>query len=195
MSRLPRSAILAWTVTSFALGALCCRTLPNTTAAPSDRGEIGSPQGGARIAVVDMQRAAAECSDGVRAQAEFKRLFEQRQKDLDRRHEDLARSKVEIEELAKKGASRDELERRLSEWYRRVIDYQLAYKEHQDDLQRKQSELTGPILQKLIRAADRLAAERGFDVVVDKGAVPHVRVGLDITEGVMLLAAAEGDGR
>jgi outer membrane protein len=57
--------------------------------------------------------------------------------------------------------------------------------EYNKELQKKQNELTQPIFQKSMGIIRRLASTEGFDVVVDKQAVPYVRSDLDLTDRVI----------
>ena len=55
----------------------------------------------AKIAVVDIQRAALETEDGLRAQAQLRKYFDRRQAELNARQDDLLRKKDEIERQSK----------------------------------------------------------------------------------------------
>src|SRR5262245_1821067 len=50
-----------------------------------------------KIAVVDMQRALNETEDGRKAKAQLKKLFEDRQKQLDKQQKDLQTMKESLE--------------------------------------------------------------------------------------------------
>jgi outer membrane protein len=60
-----------------------------------------------------------------------------------------------------------------------------VYVEYNKELQKKQGELTKPIFQRAMGIIRRIASKEGFDVVVDKQAVPYVRSDLDLTDRVI----------
>jgi len=138
----------------------------------------------AKIAVVDTQRAIMETEDGLRAQATLKKLFDKRQRELDKKQTDLQKEREDIEKqqnVLSKGA----LQKRVEKWQREMIQLQTVFVEYNKELQKKQNELTQPIFQKSMGIIRRLASTEGFDVVVDKQAVPYVRSDLDLTDRVI----------
>lgn len=137
-----------------------------------------------KIAVVDTQRAIMETEDGLRAQATLKKLFDSRQRELDKKQEDLQKERADIEkqrDVVSKGA----LAKRVEKWQRDMIQLQTVFVEYNKELQKKQGELTQPIFQKAMGIIRRLATQNGYDVVVDKQAVPYVRTDLDLTDSVI----------
>jgi outer membrane protein len=145
----------------------------------------------AKVGVVDTQRAIMETEDGLRAQATLKKLFDARQRELDKKQEDLQKEREDIEKqrnVLSKGA----LQKRIEKWQREMIQLQTVFVEYNKELQKKQNELTAPIFQKSMGLIRRLAAQEGFDMVVDKQAVPYVRSDLDLTDRVIQLYNAGG---
>jgi outer membrane protein len=139
-----------------------------------------------KVAVVDTQRAVMETEDGLRAQASVKKFFDSRQRDLDKRQNDLRKEKEDIEK--QRGVlSKASLQNRVEKWQRQAVELQTAYVDYNKELQNKQYEMTQPILEKALAIISRLARQEGFDVVVDKQAVPYVRTDLDLTDRVITL--------
>jgi len=138
-----------------------------------------------KIAVVDTQRAIMETEDGIRAQATLKKLFDSRQRELDKKQDELQKERADIEKqqgVLSKGA----LSKRIEKWQRDMIQLQTVFVEYNKELQKKQSELTQPIFQKAMGIIRRLATQDAYDVVVDKQAVPYVRSDLDLTDRVIV---------
>ena len=98
-----------------------------------------------KIGVVDMQRAMMQTEDGLRAQATIKKFFDRRQQELDRRQDELQRERDDLAKQAKV-LSRAALQRRMELWQRRMIEVQTLFVEYNKELQKKQSELTAPII-------------------------------------------------
>jgi outer membrane protein len=159
-----------------------------TFAAPS------AAQAQAKIAVVDTERAVMETEDGLRAQATLKKLFDSKQHELDKKQEELVKEREDIEkqrDVLSKGA----LAKRADKWQRDMMQLQQKFVEYNQDIQKKQGELTQPVFQKTMNIIRRLATQEGYDVVVDKKAVPYVRSDLDVTDRVITMynSGAGGD--
>src|SRR6478609_3545753 len=123
---------------------------------------LGSAQAHAqsKIAVVDTQRAIMETEDGLRAQATLKKVFDNKQ---------------------------TALAKRVDKWQRDMMALQGVFVDYNKELQKKQGELTQPIVQKIMGAIRRLATQDGLDLVIDKQAAPYVRSDLDVTDRIITL--------
>jgi outer membrane protein len=139
-----------------------------------------------KIAVVDTQRAIMETEDGLRAQATLKKLFDNRQRELDKKQTELQQEREDIEkqrEVLSKGA----LAKRVEKWQREMVQFQTVFVDYNKELQKKQNELTQPIFTKAMGLIRRMATQEGYDLVMDKQAVPYVRSDLDLTDRVITL--------
>ena len=139
-----------------------------------------------RIAVVDTQRAIMETEDGLRAQATLKKIFDSRQRELDKKQDDLQKEREDIEKQ-KDVVSKAALAKRIDKWQREMVQLQTVFVEYNKELQKKQNELTQPVFQKAMGLIRRLATQEGYDVIVDKQAVPYVRSDLDVTDRLITL--------
>jgi outer membrane protein len=148
-----------------------------------------------KIAVVDTQRAVLETEDGMRAQSTLKKLFDAKQRELDKKQEDLQKEREDIEKQ-RNVLSAEAWQKRVETWQRDMAQLQSVFVDYNKDLQKKQGELTEPIFRKTVGIIKRLASTEGYDLVVDKQAVPYVRGDLDLTDKVIQLinsGAAGGD--
>jgi outer membrane protein len=141
-----------------------------------------SPQ--MRVAVVDTQRAVMETEDGLRMQATLKKLFDSRQRELDKKQEDLQKEREDIDKQ-KDVLKKDALAKLYDKWQREMVQLQTVFVEYNKELQKKQGEITQPIFQKAMGIIRRMATQDGYDVVIDKQAVPYVRSDLDLTDRVI----------
>ena len=139
-----------------------------------------------KVAVVDTQRAVMETEDGLRMQATLKKVFDSRQRELDKKQEELQKEREDIEKQ-RDVLSKTALAKRVDKWQREMVNLQTVFVEYNKELQKKQSELTQPIFQKAMGVIRRMATQEGYDVVVDKQAVPYVRSDLDLTDKVIQL--------
>jgi len=146
-----------------------------------------------RIAVVDVQTAVMQTEDGIRAQQTMKKPFDTSQTDLDAKQEELQRAREDIERQARV-LSREALARRTEDWQRRMVELQTVYVDYNKQLQKKQGELTGPILKKMLGIISRIAKKNGYDVIIDRSATPYARQDLDLTEQVVQMYNSGGGG-
>lgn len=139
-----------------------------------------------KVAVVDTQRAMMETEDGLRMQANIKKIFDTKQKQLEVKQQELERERADIEKQ-QNVISQEALRRRAEEWQRQMVELQQMSVAYNQELQKKQSELTQPIIEKTMRLIRRIATAEGFDIVVDKQAVPYSRGDLDLTDRLITL--------
>ena len=134
-----------------------------------------------KIAVVDTQRAVMETEDGLRAQAKLKKLFEDRQKELDGKQNQLQKEREDIEK--QQGVvSQAALQKRVEAWQQDMMQLQAVFVDYNKELQKKQGELTQPIVQKTMGLIRRIATQDGYDLVVEKQVTPYFRSDLDLTD-------------
>jgi outer membrane protein len=137
-----------------------------------------------KIAVVDVQHAVMQTEDGIRAQATLKKLFDRRQQELDSKQNELQRAREDIEKQSRV-LSREALQKRMEDWQRRMVELQTVFVDYNKELQKKQGELTGPIIKKMLSVISRIAKKNGYELIIDKQAAPYARADLDLTEQVI----------
>jgi outer membrane protein len=147
-----------------------------------------------KVAIIDLRRAMFDTEDGLRVQSKLKQLVESRQQELDDKQKALQQAKVDLDKDAKAGKiSKAELQKKYETLQQQAIDFEKMAQDYQRDMQRQDSEMTAPIAQRLMALVRRMAAQNGYDLVLDKAAAPYFRSDLDITDRVIqLYNAAEG---
>ncbi len=140
-----------------------------------------------KIAVVDTQRAIMETEEGLRMQATLKKVFDSRQRELDNKQQELARRSATTSRSSATSSARPRFAKRVDKWQREMVQLQQVFVDYNKELQKKQGELTQPIFQKAMGLIRRVATQQGYDMVVDKQAVPYVRSDLDVTDQVITL--------
>ena len=138
-----------------------------------------------KLGYVDLRRALHETEDGHKAESSLKKVFVQKQKELDEQQEDVKKA---IEDLNKKRTllPADTVRQKESELQERVAKVQQTYMRHQQDLAAKEEEATRPIVERLQRIIAKIAAAENFTMILDKNqgvvfAKPH----LDLTNEVI----------
>jgi outer membrane protein len=128
-----------------------------------------------RVAVVDMQRALNETSDGRRAKAQLKRLFKRRQQALDAKQNEL---------------------KRMEEYQKAFVELQTTYVEYQRELATKEAQLTKGILARMQNILQRIGRADGYTLIVERneGGVVWAPSNIDITDDLIQRYNA-GEGR
>ena len=137
-----------------------------------------------KIAVVDTQRAVMETEDGLRAQATLKKHFDKRQHELDDKQVALQKEREDIEKQ-KDVLSKQALQARVDKWQKEMTELQTVFVDYNKELQKRQGEITQPIFQKTMGIIRRIATQNGYDIVIDKQAVPYHRSDHDLTDRVI----------
>ena len=144
---------------------------------------------GMRVAVVNLQRAVMSTEDGLRATANVKKIFDARQNELGKIEADLKKQGDDLEKQAKL-ISKDAYSKKREELQKQFLDYQARAMEANKELDKKQRELTDPIVEKMLGIVKRIATTENYDIVVDSspsmagpwGAVAYARTDLDLTD-------------
>ena len=118
-----------------------------------------------KIAVVNMQLAIESTTDGKAAMAKLKAEADKKQKELEKQRDDL---KKMDDELAKQASilKPDALQKKQQELQQKLMQWQEAAMRTQRDLQEKEQKATQPIVDKLLRAINQIAARDKFSMVV-----------------------------
>ena len=145
-----------------------------------------------KIGIVDVQHAVMATEDGIRAQATLKKVFDKKQADLDAKQTELGRARDDIEKQSRV-LSREALQKRMEDWQRRMVELQTVFVDYNKTLQKKQGELTAPIIKKMLAVIARLAKRNGYEIIFDKAGAPYVRPDLDMTDQVIQMYNSGGD--
>lgn len=148
-----------------------------------------------KIAVVDMQRALHETEDGRKAKATLKKVFDDRQKTLDKQQNDLKSLKESLDKqhdvltpavLTKK---QEELQKAFTE-------LQQTYMEFQRELQAKEGELTKDIIERMQRIMRRVGQTEGYTLIMERNesGVLFVPSNYDLTD-LLIQRYNSGEGK
>ena len=137
-----------------------------------------------KLGFVDMQRALNETEDGRKAKADLKKMFDQKQKELD---EQQTAIKKDIDDLEKKRTllPADKVREKEAELQSRMQKVQQTYLRHQQDLSGKEQEATAKIYERMNKILQKIAASENFSMIVDKSALVFAKPHLDLTNEVI----------
>jgi outer membrane protein len=146
-----------------------------------------------KIAVIDLARAIFETEDGLRAQANLKKVQGKLQGDLEAKQRDFI-SKRDAYEKDKAKLTPDKRGAVEADLQQRILEIQSMQADAQREMQRQQSEVMLPIQQRVIGIVRRIAAQDGYEMVLEKSAVPYMRADLEITDRAIQMYNVGGDG-
>jgi outer membrane protein len=147
-----------------------------------------------KLGYVDMQRAISETDDGRKAKASLKKVFDQKQKEINEQQDDLKKA---AEDLEKKRTllPADKVREKEAELQGRAQKVQETYLRHQQDLQAKEQEAMSKILDRMNKIIGKIAVSENFTMIMDKtsGGLVFAKPHLDLTnELIRRYNAGEG---
>lgn len=136
-----------------------------------------------KIAVIDLRRALMETEEGLRVTATLRKLFEARNIEIDSKQRAIQQDKEALEKDHAAGkVAKEVLQKRAETLQKQFNDFQTLQLESQREMQRKERELTFPMEQKLMGVIRRIAAQDGFELILDKPSAPYYRADLEVTD-------------
>ena len=139
-----------------------------------------------RVAIFDMQEAIQTVKEGKRARATLKKEWEKRQAKLKQKEKKIQDS---MEAFKKQSLVMDEKARRAKEMEIRTEMYKLQQEgmQAQQEFQKRDQQLSQPILKKLKDLVQNISKKRGYNLVLDanQSSVIYFQEQDDITEAVI----------
>jgi outer membrane protein len=137
-----------------------------------------------KLAYVDVQRALNQCSAGKQAKTDFQSRVQSAESKLERQQSQVQALKNELE---KKGMlmNPDQRQNLEDQYQQKLTEFQRAYKDSRDELQRRDSEMTGRIVHDLAQVIRTLGERDGYTMVMEKGSILWGAPAIDITDQVI----------
>lgn len=156
-------------------------------------GEPAAEAADSKIAVIDLARAIYETEDGLRAQANLKKIQTKLQGDLETKQREFMtkRDAYDKDKAKMTPEKRGQVEADLQQ---RIVEIQTMQMDAQREMQRQQGEIMLPIQQRVLGIVRRIAAQDGYEMVLEKSAVPYMRGDLEITDRAIQMYNTGSDG-
>ncbi len=142
-----------------------------------------------KIAYVDMQKALNLCEAGKEAKKQITQEVEKMQKVFAGKQREVEKLK---EDLEKRGSVLSENVRREKErdYQAKLRDLQRLQKDYEEDLRRKDRELTDTILRTLEAVVKKLGEEGKYTLILERNqpAIVYISSALDLTDEVIKIA-------
>ena len=139
-----------------------------------------------KIGYVDLQKALNDSEAGKKAKESFKSEVDRMEQSLERRKNEVEKLKDELEKkgLLLKAEERDSLER---DYRQKLRDFERLYKDSQQELQIKDRDLTGRILEELRQVIQDMGEQGNYTVILEGNntVVLYGAKAIDLTETVI----------
>lgn len=139
-----------------------------------------------KMGFVDMQKAIQETAAGKKAKKDLEDEFNKKKKELEKKEADLKKMNDDLEK--KSLVLTDEVkQKKAQELQQEMLKYREIVAKSQMEIQKKERDLTAPIVQKLRDIVDEIAKKEGFTMVLEKSeqSVLWAKKDLDLTDRVI----------
>lgn len=139
-----------------------------------------------KIGYVDMQKAIQEVAAGKKAKKELEDEFNKKKKDLEKREADIKKMGEDFEK--KSMAMNDDTRmKKQGEIQGEMRKYQELAAKAQMEIQKRERDLTQPIVTKLRSILEGIAKKEDFTVILERSenAVMYAKKEIDLTERII----------
>ena len=138
-----------------------------------------------KVAVVNMQKAIQGSAAEKKAKAELEADFEKKKKELQKKEADLKKMSEDLERK-KSVMSDDAFQKKQADFQEEMMKFRQVVGSNQMEIQKKEQDLTAPIIDKMKKAIDKIAKDKGYNLVIENTAMVLYNDGkLDITDDVL----------
>jgi outer membrane protein len=139
-----------------------------------------------RVGYIDMQKAIQSTSTGKKAKSELEGEFNKKKKELEKKEADLKKMGEDLEKK-KTVLSEEVLNKKQSEFQEEMMKYRELVGKSQLDIQKKERDLTSPILDKMKSIITKVAKDKKFSMILEKTEqnVLFAEADVDITDDVV----------
>ncbi len=120
----------------------------------------------AKIGYVDMQKAIQSTAAGKKAKTELEGEFNKKKKELEKKEADLKKMSEDLERK-KSVLSEEILTKKQAEFQEEMLKYRDVVGKSQIEIQKKERDLTAPILEKMKKIIAKVAKEKGYSMVLE----------------------------
>lgn len=139
-----------------------------------------------KVGVVDVEYIIHTSAKGKAAKGKLKKMFEDKQKELDGEQKKLLELKKEIEEQSEM-ATPEKRKAMVLEYQQGLLKLQELYMKNQQELGKKEVELMKPILTSLEKILTDVAKEGDYDIIMNRSeqGVLFAKGDYDLTKSVL----------
>lgn len=139
----------------------------------------------AKIGFVDMQKAIQSTAAGKKAKSELEGEFNKKKKELEKKEADLKKMGEDLERK-KSVLSEEVLSKKQAEFQEEMMKYRDTVGKSQVEIQKKERDLTAPILEKMKKTIEKVAKDKGYSMVLENSQmVLFANADADLTDEVI----------
>lgn len=140
-----------------------------------------SAAGGAKIAVIDLERTLYETPAGKRADQKFEKARKKKQGELDKKQKELQKYAAELDKQATV-LKPEVLREKKAQLEKKFVELQQLYVKLEKDLAGERATLIQELLKQAGPHIESLAKAKGVDLIVDASAVVWAAKAIDLTD-------------
>jgi outer membrane protein len=139
-----------------------------------------------RIGYVDLVKALNESESGKKAKTDLEFLIKTKQTTIDEKGKAIEKTKADLEKQTSV-LSPDARKAKEEEMERLLRDYQRLVADSQNEVKKKESEITGDILKDLRAIVQKIGEEEGYTLILEsaEGQILYAKKEADLTEIVL----------
>ncbi len=138
-----------------------------------------------KVGFVDMQKAIQSTSAGKKAKADLEGDFNKKKKELEKKEADLKKMGEDLEKK-KSVLSEEALGKKQAEFQEEMLKYRDVVGKSQVEIQKKERDLTAPILEKMKKVIAKIAKEKGYTLIMENNqAILFATPESDLTDDVI----------
>jgi len=138
-----------------------------------------------KIGFVDMQKAIQATAAGKKAKSELEGEFNKKKKELEKKEADLKKMGEDLERK-KSVLSEEVLGKKQAEFQEEMMKYRDVVGKSQIEIQKKERDLTAPILEKMKKTIEKVAKEKGYSMILENSQmVLFATSDADLTDAVV----------
>ncbi|MGZ3768304.1 MAG: OmpH family outer membrane protein [Bdellovibrio sp.] len=137
-----------------------------------------------KIGYIDMQKAIQGTSAGKKASKELETEFNKKEKEFEKIEVDLKKMGEDLEKK-KSVLSEEALNKKQAEFQQEMLKYREMVNKGQMEIQKKGSDLSAPIIEKMKTVIAKLAKDKGYSMVLENSQlVLYATAECDLTDAV-----------
>lgn len=137
------------------------------TAHAEDKVDEKKSEASLKLGYMDVQRAIQSTEAGKKAKKELESEYNGKKKKLEAKEKDLKKMQEELEKKAML-LSAEEREKRQRDFQEEFMKYQKLAAQSQKEIGERERELTGPIIEKMMKTVQKIAEEENYAMIFTK---------------------------
>jgi outer membrane protein len=139
-----------------------------------------------KIGSVDLIKALNESDAGKKAKTDLEFLIKSKQASLDEKGKTIEKMKNDIDQQSSV-LSAEARKSKEEELERLIRDYQRLVSDSQNEVKKKEGELTNDILKELREIIEKLGSEEGYSIILEgsEGQILYAKKEMDLTDSII----------